>query len=142
MARRAWWYAAGAALLLLAVALVTEWQQRQKPYKTPASTLTGASTLGRRTAATARIPPSDAPNSSARETPSTTGTYEVCGFGKAPVQISTSDALYDYVATLTQKTGDRWQAALLDSSDLRARAMGLLVRQSESRLQRIRRNDE
>ena len=59
-------------------------------------------------------------------TSSEAGKYELCGVGKAPAQ-TTPDTLNEYVFALTQKTTDRWRAALLDSSDLRARAMGLLL---------------
>lgn len=59
------------------------------------------------------------------------GHFEICGHGKAPAQITTSEALNQYVGALTQRISERWRAALLDSSDVRARAVGLMSHRVE-----------
>jgi hypothetical protein len=140
MAGKKWWFAGSAALLILTVTLVMEWPGRQQPHQRAAPALPEAAAPAR-PAAVARVLPSRTTNSTAPQTPSETGKYELCGVGKAPAQI-TADDLNEYVLALTQKTGDPWRAALLDSSDLRARAMGLLSRHTESKFHRTEQADE
>jgi hypothetical protein len=140
MAGKKGWFAGSAALLILTVTLVMQWPSRQRPHQHAAPALPGAAAPAR-PAAVARVLPSGTTNSTAPPTPSETGKYELCGIGKAPAQI-TADDLNEYVFALTQKTGDSWRAALLDSSDLRARAMGLLLRHTESKFHRPEQTDE
>lgn len=124
MARKKGWFASGAALLLLTTALVTHWQSRQRPHKETAPVLSRMAAVTRPAAAPAQL-----------LSGTITGKYELCGIGTAPARI-TADGLNEYVRALTQETSDRWRAALLDSSDLRARAMGLLLRHTEAKFHR------
>lgn len=140
MARKKWWYAGGAALLLITVALFMEWRSLQRPHARTAparpeawSPIVPDAIAGRLLSGTTKSP--------APKPASVTSGYELCGLGRAPAQI-TPDALNEYVFTLTQKTGDLWSSALLDSSDLRARAMGLLLRHAEARFQSPGTTDE
>jgi hypothetical protein len=52
---------------------------------------------------------------------------EVCGFGKVPMEKSDLFGTGKIVNALAQKAQARWQSALLNSDDSRARAVGLLV---------------
>jgi len=53
---------------------------------------------------------------------------EICGLGRAP----TSDpyGINMYVSAQTRAARDRWESALLNSADLRARAVGLVLQQT------------
>jgi hypothetical protein len=140
MARKKWWYASRAVLLLLTVALVAQRQHRQQPQeKAFHSSPAAPSPAG--PAATARTSPSGTTKTAAAKTSAETGAYELCGVGIAPAQI-TPDTLGEYVSAVTKTTGDRWRGALLDSSDLRARALGLLFRYTEAKFHRPEKHEE
>jgi hypothetical protein len=51
---------------------------------------------------------------------------EICGIGPAPVSVDPAD-INNYVEAKTRAARDRWEAALLNSADLHARAVGLLL---------------
>ena len=55
------------------------------------------------------------------------GTVEICGVGKVPIDSGDPLALNQRVGALTKGAGARWLSALQDSSDLRARVAGLLL---------------
>lgn len=76
------------------------------------------------TVAPADPPPSQAASDSASGT-------EVCGFGRVPAATVPPDDINQYVFDKSQKTYQRWKASLLDSSNLRARAIGLLLQRGE-----------
>jgi hypothetical protein len=56
---------------------------------------------------------------------------EVCGFGNVPATTADANDINQFVIGKTRKAYDRWKAALLDSSDLRARAIGLVLQRAE-----------
>ena len=51
---------------------------------------------------------------------------EICGIGRLPPSVDPAD-INDYVFAKTRAGRDRWEAALLNSSDLHARAVGLTL---------------
>jgi hypothetical protein len=51
---------------------------------------------------------------------------EICGLGRLPPSVDPAD-INNYVFAKTRAGRDRWEAALLNSSDLRARAIGLTL---------------
>jgi hypothetical protein len=55
------------------------------------------------------------------------GNVDFCGIGKVTLDGNDSMASYHYLEALTEKTQARWSAALLNSDNLRARAVGLLL---------------
>lgn len=116
----------------MTVALLIEWRSLQPPPQGETASVRPGTTAPSRPAVPAERLRSGTTRSPAPEAASETGRHELCGFGRAPAQI-TSGALNEYVFALTQETRDRWNSALLDSSDLRARAMGLLLRHAEAR---------
>jgi hypothetical protein len=70
---------------------------------------------------TSTIPTPKLPARSAAETGP-----EICGIGRVPASFDPSD-INNYVAAKAQAAGDRWKAALLNSADLHARAVGLVL---------------
>ena len=54
-----------------------------------------------------------------------------CGLNKVPPDIADAGASDQSIIAASSKTHDRWEAALLDSSDSRARAIGLVIRRME-----------
>jgi hypothetical protein len=58
---------------------------------------------------------------------STTGTVEVCGYGKVPTDKSDASAVFRSVGALTKAAGTRWLSALQNSDNPRARVAGLML---------------
>jgi hypothetical protein len=56
-----------------------------------------------------------------------TGTVEVCGYGRVPIDKTDPSAIFQRVGALTKEAGTRWLSALQNSGDLRARAAGLML---------------
>ena len=56
-----------------------------------------------------------------------TGTVEICGYGKVPIDKSDTSAIFQHVGALTKGGGTAWLSALQNSDDLRARVAGLLL---------------
>jgi len=54
-----------------------------------------------------------------------------CGIAKVPDTTDDDSESYDLTISATPKAHDRWEAALLDSSDSRARAIGLVIRRMQ-----------
>jgi len=54
-------------------------------------------------------------------------TLEICGLGKVPLDASDPFAADRYIGALSKPAAQRWLAALLGSSDYRARAAGLFL---------------
>lgn len=54
------------------------------------------------------------------------GTVQVCGYGTVPVDLDDPTALWTFLGRATRRTSGAWLAALLDSDDLRARAVGMV----------------
>ena len=55
------------------------------------------------------------------------GDVDICGIGKVTVDGNDPMAISRYVEALTEKTSVRWGTALLNSDNLRARAVGLFL---------------
>lgn len=58
---------------------------------------------------------------------------QVCGLGRVLPTTADADNINEYVEGVTREARERWEAALLDSSDNRARAVGLVVQSVEYR---------
>ena len=52
---------------------------------------------------------------------------DICGRGKVPLDPNDPQAAFRYIDAMARHTTDRWQQALLDSDDYRARATGLFL---------------
>jgi len=59
--------------------------------------------------------------------PTAENAEEICGIGRAPVTNPLDTSMY--VSAQTRAARDRWESALLNSADLRARAVGLVLQQ-------------
>jgi hypothetical protein len=59
--------------------------------------------------------------------PENTDLIDVCGLGKVAVPQGDWQATAGLLNAATRKTAQRWLAAMLDSNDVRARAMGLML---------------
>lgn len=60
---------------------------------------------------------------------------EICGIGRLPPSVDPAD-INNYVEAKTRAARDRWEAALLNSADLHARAVGLLLQSGGERVSR------
>jgi hypothetical protein len=58
---------------------------------------------------------------------------DVCGKGKVPSEGDHWTNIYQYVLAVTQDATARWRTGLLDSSDNRARVVGLMLQSAEFR---------
>jgi hypothetical protein len=130
--RKGKWGMMLAAFVVVAAFLVIGWLHRRQPQEVAA-----ISPLPPSRAAERRIdvlpPDVSTANASPRAgTSDSTGGTEVCGFGKVPATTADANDINRYVIDKTRKTYDRWKAALLDSSDLRARTIGLVLQWTES----------
>ena len=56
-----------------------------------------------------------------------TGTVEICGYGKVPIDENDLTGVANRVASLTRAATARWLSALQDSGELRARVVGLML---------------
>jgi hypothetical protein len=66
------------------------------------------------------------------ETSSEASALEACGFRKVPATGDDASDWDQYTLAATQKTGQRWRESLLDSSDIRGRAIGLVLQRFEA----------
>jgi len=119
-------YAAGAALLVVVSFAVIEWLHDGHGHKVPQAVPRVAQQRNNISSSAISTPVSHAP------TIKKIGVSNVCGFGQAPADITDLQDLDRYVFAQTQKTYDRWKVALLNSSDYRARAVGLVIQRAES----------
>ena len=76
--------------------------------------------LGTVTVAKLPVRPSKLPHDDIRS-------IEICGFDKVPLDGSDPMAAFKYLGGQSKKTAEKWLAALLDSDDYRARAVGLFL---------------
>jgi hypothetical protein len=120
-------------LLLLAAVLAVMWYDRQRASRATAHVSALAAKQDAHPPDITSSPRSSSvpAATSPAATVAATGRSEICGYGKAPAQITTSEALNQYVGAMTEKIIERWRTALLDSSDVRARAVGLMSRRVE-----------
>lgn len=100
--RNGWWYGVGGGAVLVTAIALIVGERQRQPHSPTPDTL-----------------------------PRVAGS-EICGFGRAPSETSSPVSLDGYVGKLTDKTTERWRVALLESSDPRARALGLQIRRFKS----------
>jgi hypothetical protein len=58
---------------------------------------------------------------------------QVCGLGRVLPTTADADNINEYVEGVTREAHDRWESTLLDSSESRARAVGLVIQSAEYR---------
>jgi hypothetical protein len=131
------WRAAGACLIVVIILLVTGWiyqgRAREAGILAPVPAV-GARGVGVQSLTFFNVVPPPVP------TADPAGDLASCGIAKVP-HIADDDSGagggsgasggYDLTVAVTPKTRERWESALLDSSDPRARAIGLLVHRTE-----------
>jgi hypothetical protein len=121
---------AAAGLVVVAILLVMGWVHRRQPHEVvvpaPASHLPQQRIdAPPRTISTAVA--------SHAETIVPAKGLEVCGLGKVTPATADASGINEYVTAATRKAYDRWKAALVNSSDYRARAVGLALQRFEFR---------
>jgi len=120
-----------AALIVVAVLLVMGWLHRnQLPEVARRSSAPAPHVAERRI----DVSPHDDSTTTAPPRASTAepaSGIEVCGFGKVPATTADANDINQFVIGKTRKAHERWKVTLLDSSDLRARAFGLVLQRVE-----------
>jgi hypothetical protein len=107
------------ALAVLAIAISSFFMiRKERPIALARTPPTRHATSARDTALPASTKPSAA---------SPSPTTELCGLGRVSIDTDDPFALGRYLRRATAKARDRWEAALLDSDDNRARAAGLYL---------------
>ena len=133
--RKGKWGITLAALVVAAALLVVGWLHWRQPREVSAplsSSAPPATQVAEPRIRASRDAGSTATASPHAATAKPASGAEVCGFGNVPATIADVNDTNQYVIAVTRKTHDRWKAALLDSSDLRARAIGLVLQRTES----------
>jgi hypothetical protein len=131
--RKGKWVITVAALVVVTVFLVMGWLHRRQPREVAAISPPPPSGAVERRIDVLRpdVFTVVAPTHAATAEPASG--IEVCGFGNVPATTADANDINQYVLEKTRKTYDRWKAALLDSSDLRVRTIGLALQWTESR---------
>jgi hypothetical protein len=124
-----------AALIVVAVLLVAGWLHRSQPQEFAASLSSPAPAPHVSEKARIRVPrgaTSAAKVSTHAPTADPSSNADVCGIQKVRPAGADAEDVNGGVIEATRETHDRWNAALLDSPDTRARAVGLLLQRFES----------
>ena len=133
--RKGKWGIAVAALVVVAALLVAGWLHRSQPQEVAASLPSPAPAPHVSEEAHIRVPrgaTSAAKLSIDAPTADPSSNADVCGIQKVRPAGANAEDLDGGVIEATQETHDRWKAALLESSDTRAGAVGLLLQRFES----------
>jgi hypothetical protein len=134
-ARKRKWGITVAALVVVTTLLVTGWLHWSRRQEVAASLSSSAPPAPHVAESRFRIPRDAIPAASApTHAPSadSASNVDVCGIQKARPAGADAEDVNDDVIAATRETHDRWKAALLDSPDTRARAVGLLLQRFES----------
>jgi hypothetical protein len=123
-----------AALVVVAALTVMGWLHRSQPQEI-APSLSSPAPAPHVAEPRIRVPRdanSAAPVSTHAPTADPASNTDVCGIQRVRPAGATAEEVDDGVIEATRETHDRWKAALLDSPDTRARAVGLLLQRFES----------
>jgi hypothetical protein len=123
------WRVVGAAAVVAVILLALGWVYNERPRA--AKVVAPPPRVGMRPKAVASrklsnvVPPHGPPASGATS-------LDECGITKlpSPDDDGSRSASYERVIAATPETHDRWESALLDSSDSHARAVGLMIRRA------------
>jgi hypothetical protein len=131
--RKGKWRIAVAALVVVTTLLVMGWLHRRQSREVAAISPPSPPRAAERRIDVLRPDVFSTAASPRAATAELANGTEVCGFGNVPATTADANDINQYVFEKTRKTYDRWKTALLDSSDLRARTIGLTLQRIESR---------
>ena len=133
-ARKGKWGITLAALVVVTALLVTGWLHRSQSREVAAS-LSSPAPAPHVAESRIRVPRdaiSAVPVSPHARTADPASNADVCGIQKVRPAGAAAEDINGGVVEATPEAHDRWKAALLDSPDTRARAVGLLLQRFES----------
>ena len=129
--RKGKWGIAVAALVVVATLLVMAWLHRRQAREVAAISPPPPSHAVERRIDVFPPDVSSAKASRRAATAKPASGTEVCGFGNVPATTADANDINQFVIGKTRKAYERWKTVLLDSSDLRARAFGLVLQRAE-----------
>jgi hypothetical protein len=123
--RKITWRVVGATAVVAVILLAVGWVFKERPRAVPVVATPPRVGIRLKAASSHDLPnvvPPRVPSASGAASP------EGCGIVKATHTTDDDSESDDLVISATPQTHDRWRAALLDSADSRARAIGLVIR--------------
>jgi hypothetical protein len=125
--RKITWRVVGATAVVAVILLAVGWVFKERPRAVPVVATPPRVGMRLEAASSHNLPkvvPPRVPSASGAASP------DGCGIIKVPSPDADGSGSYERVIAASPETHDRWEAALLDSSDSHARAVGLMIRRA------------